>query len=363
MHDLTFHSQLVGSYAKPVWIADHDQAYNLHDSWWRIAPEYLEAAKDDATRLAIYDQERAGLDVLTDGEERRQSFSAHFFGLGGIDTSHWGQRGQGNATDIAGFVERLPSPAAIPTSGPVVNGPITWPGPIAVPDFLFLKRHTRKLTKVTVVGPSTLATRLSDHYYGGMSELMIAIADAMNHEVLALEAAGADIIQIDDPEIHFSLAKVHGAATEALNRMVHGVRTRTAVHVCYGYARTSKNKPINPKYAEALDLIAASNVDEISLEYEQPGHQPDVLTHCGSKAVILGVLNCSPEAPIEQVDGIMARARAAAEVVPPEQLRLAPDCGMWFLPREQAFAKIAALGLAAKALQGEVSASRLSPGR
>jgi 5-methyltetrahydropteroyltriglutamate--homocysteine methyltransferase len=204
-----------------------------------------------------------------------------------------------------------------------------------------------------VAGPATLAIRLSDQHYGSTEKLMLAIADAMNAEIKALEAAGADIIQLDDPELHFSLSGVRGAAVEALNRAVAGVSARTAVHICYGYARTTKTKRVNPKYAEALELIAASNVDEISLEYEQPHHEPDVLAHCGDKAIMLGLLNNAPDAPIETVDHILSRARAALEVVPPERLRLAPDCGMWFLPREQAFKKIQALGLAAAALRNE----------
>jgi len=354
--DFALTSQLVGSYAKPPWIADHERAYALDESWWRIPPEHLESAKNDATLLAIRDQERAGLDIITDGEQRRQSFTAYFFRLHGIDTTRWGPRIDRTSRDIAGFVERrapTTRTALFPNSGPSVTGPISWAGPISVDDLHFLRRTTRRLTKVMVAGPATLATRLSDQYYGDLAKLMFAIADALNHEVKALEAAGADLIQLDEPEIHFSLSLVRGAATEAIDRALHGVRARTAVHVCYGYARTTTTKRVNPKYAEALALIAASRADEISLEYEQPGHQPDVLAHCGNKAVILGLLNNAPDAPVETVDHIIGRARAALAVVPAERLRLAPDCGMWFLPREQAFRKISALALAARALRNE----------
>ncbi|MFN8534901.1 MAG: hypothetical protein U0556_15295 [Dehalococcoidia bacterium] len=346
----------MGSYAKPHWIADHDRAYALDESWWRVEPAYLDEAKADAAVLAIRDQERAGLDLITDGEQQRQSFTATFFPLNGIDRETWGPRRDRTSSDLAGVVERVaPSPGAalIPTSGPVVNGPISWPGPMTLDDFALLRRTTTRMTKAMVAGPATLAMRLSDRYYGDLGALMFAIADAMNQEILALEAAGADLIQIDDPEIHFSLAQVREAATEALDRAVRGVTARTAVHVCYGYARTSTTKRVNPNYAEALELIAASKVDEISLEYEQPGHQPDVLAHCGDKAIILGLLNNAPSAPIETVDHILARARAALEVVPAERFRLAPDCGMWFLPREQAYRKISSLALAARALRNE----------
>jgi 5-methyltetrahydropteroyltriglutamate--homocysteine methyltransferase len=354
--NLALTSQLVGSYAKPPWIADHERAYALDELWWWVPPEYLDEAKRDAALLAIREQERAGLDVITDGEQRRQSFTAYFFRLNGIDLTHWGPRADRSSTDVAGFVERrapTTRTALFPNSGPTVTGPISWAGPMSVDDFRFLRRSTRRLTKAMVAGPATLAIRLSDQYYGDLSRLMFAIADAMNQEIKALEAAGADIIQLDEPEIHFSLSLVRGAATEAIDRALHGVSARTAVHICYGYARTTTAKRVNPKYAEALELIAASRADEISLEYEQPGHEPDVLTHCGDKAVILGLLNNALDAPIETVDHIVARARRALDVIPIERLRLAPDCGMWFLPREQAFRKISALALAAAALRNE----------
>jgi 5-methyltetrahydropteroyltriglutamate--homocysteine methyltransferase len=357
MANLALTAQLVGSYAKPHWLADHDRAYALDEAWWRVPEEWLETAKTDAALLAIRDQERAGLDVITDGEQRRQSFTAYFFRLNGIDLTRWGPRAERSSSDIAGFVERRAPTnrtALFPSTGPTVVGPISWAGPMSVDDFRFLRRTTRRLTKAMVAGPATLAMRLSDQYYGDIPSLMFALADALNREIKALEAAGADIIQLDEPEIHFSLSLVRNAATEAIDRALHGVTARTAVHICYGYARTTRSKRVNPSYAEALEVIAASEVDEISLEYEQPGHQPDVLVHCGSKAVILGLLNNSPDAPVEPVDHILARARAALEVVPAERLRLAPDCGMWFLPRDRAFRKIAALGLAAAALRNEV---------
>ncbi|MCS6800445.1 MAG: cobalamin-independent methionine synthase II family protein [Chloroflexota bacterium] len=356
MADLALTAQLVGSYAKPQWLADHERAYALDEPWWRVPEEFLDQAKTDAALLAIRDQERAGLAVITDGEQRRQSFTAYFFRLHGIDTTRWGPRTSGAASDIAGFVERrapTARTALFPSLGPTVVGPIAWAGPISVDDLRFLRRSTRRLTKATIAGPATLALRLSDQWYGDLTRLILALADALNREIKALEAAGADIIQLDEPEVHFSLSLVRDAATEAIDRALHGVTARTAVHLCYGYARTTTAKRVNPRYAEAIALIAASRADEISLEYEQPGHQPDVLVHCGRKAVILGLLNNAPDAPVETVDHILARARAALEVVPPERLRLAPDCGMWFLPRAQAFRKISALALAARALRNE----------
>lgn len=356
----TLATELVGSYAKPPWLVDLSKPTAIDQSeWWRVPPERLPAAQDDAVLLAIADQERAGLDYVTDGEQRRQSFSGYFMRLGGIDTENWSDRyGGGRRTsDVADYisirdVSRLKS--GMMSMGPTVTGPITWQGPLSVADLEFLRRHTARRSKVTVIGPATLAVRISDHHYGDMGKLMLALADALNHELRALAAAGADLIQIDDPELHFNQSRVSEWATEALSRMVAGVEARTAVHICYGYAQNIASKRVNPAYAEAMQMIAASDVDEMSIEYEQPGHEPDVLEHAGDKAVILGLLNLAPDAPVERTEHIIERARAALEVVPADRLRLAPDCGMWFLPRETAQRKIAALGAASRALRTEL---------
>jgi 5-methyltetrahydropteroyltriglutamate--homocysteine methyltransferase len=355
--DFRLATQLVGSYSKPPWLTDHSKAAARDVSWWRVPPEFLPEALDDVVRLAIADQERAGLTVITDGEQRRQSFSAYFFRLGGIDPQSIIRRDPPAARASGSFIVQQGDPASntgLITTFPVVRGPLEWNGPLSVDDFLFLKRLTRRLTKATVIGPSTMACRLHDEYYGDFKKLVFAVADAMNHEVRALEGAGADLIQIDDPDLHMRLGQVEATATEALDRMVRGVSARTAVHVCYGYARTAVEKRIDPDYARVLQLIAASRVDEMSIEYEQPGHQPDLLEAAGSKAVILGLLNLSPEAPVEPVDHIVRRARAAMEIVSADRLRLAPDCGMWFLPSEHAFRKIRALALAGEALRNEL---------
>lgn len=357
----TLATELVGSYAKPPWLVDLSKPTAIDQSeWWRVPPERLPAAQDDAVLLAIADQERAGLDYVTDGEQRRQSFSGYFMRLGGIDTENWSDRygeGKTRTSDVADYisirdVSRLKS--GMMRLGPTVTGPITWQGPLSVADLEFLRRHTSRRSKVTVIGPATLAVRISDHHYGDMGRLMLALADALNHELRALAAAGADLIQIDDPELHFNQSRVSEWATEALSRMVAGVEARTAVHICYGYAQNIASKRVNPAYAEAMQMIAASDVDEMSIEYEQPGHEPDVLEHAGDKAVILGLLNLAPDAPVERTEHIIERARAALEVVPADRLRLAPDCGMWFLPRETAQRKIAALGAASRALRTEL---------
>jgi 5-methyltetrahydropteroyltriglutamate--homocysteine methyltransferase len=235
---------------------------------------------------------------------------------------------------------------------PTVNAPITWDRPILGADFAFLRRHTTHLAKATVIGPCSLAVRLADKHYGSTAKLACAIGDALNQELRALEAAGADLIQLDEPEAHFRYSVVKDFAVEAIDRAIRGIRVPTAVHVCYGYSKNIATKRVNPVYESSLRLLAATQVSDISLEYEQPGHIPNLLTNVGNKGVILGLLNLDTEAPVESVEHILARAKAALQVIAPERLRLAPDCGMWFLPRERALAKISALEQAAVQLRG-----------
>ena len=237
------------------------------------------------------------------------------------------------------------------TVQPRVVGPLTWQSPMIGPASSFLKAHTSRRVKVTVIGPTTLALRLIDEHYGALDKVAFALADALNVELKLLQKLGVDLIQLDEPEVHFRYSTVAAFATDALDRALHGITTKTAVHVCYGYSKNIAEKRATPVYAQALNVLAASRVDDISLEYAQPNHAPDLLEHCGSKGVILGVLDLDTEAPVETVDGIVARAVAATEVVGPTRLRLGPDCGMWFLPREHASKKLVAMEHAANVLR------------
>jgi 5-methyltetrahydropteroyltriglutamate--homocysteine methyltransferase len=329
------------------------------NTWWRVPAEQLHDAQDDATLLAIRDQEAAGLTYVTDGEQRRQTFSGYFNVLGGIDnvnrtpyTVKMGDIGDALTMKSRPKLASDSDPKMPVFTVPTVNKPITWDRPILGEDFGFLRRHTTHLTKATVIGPCSLAVRVADAYYGSEAKMACAIGDALNQELKALESAGADLIQIDEPEVHFRYSQVKDYAVEAINRAVHGLRVPTAVHVCYGYSKNIAAKRTNPVYEKSLDLLAATDVNDISLEYEQPGHIPDLLTHTGRKGVILGLLNLDTEALVETADHIVARARSALAVIAPERLRLAPDCGMWFLPRERASGKIRALAEAAARLRG-----------
>ena len=349
-----FATEIVGSYHKPDWLIRRDRSFTADDTFFRPDSDVLEAAKEAAVRLAIDDQERAGLDVVTDGEQTRKSFSGHFFSLGGIDASRWQPRTlPQEANDLTTITFKKTSDDRTMTRmGPTVTGPITWNGPITLDDLERSLRYARQPVKVTLVGPFTLATRLVDEYYGSFDRLLLALADALNAEARALADAGASVVQFDDPEIHFKYRTAQSGAGEALNRAAHGVSATTAVHVCYGYAMYIDDKWVNPTYASALDLLSRTDIQQISLEYEQPGHQPDVLAHVGDKIAAVGFLSSGTE-DVESVDHIVQRARDAASIVPPTRLKLSTDCGMWFLPRAATFGKVTNLARAASTLRGE----------
>jgi len=363
-HAPRFATQIVGSWSKPHWLADHELVYAKEGVWWRVPPEFLQEAQDDAVRLAVFDQERAGMTYVTDGEERRQTFSGHFYDLGGIDSDE-----QGLVTNFGGDVleyltmkqkvstgDENQRPAAPPEfRQPRVVGPITWQRPLVVDASRFLQGTTTARTKVTVIGPATLALRLVDEHYGSVDQVAFAVADALNTELRMLDDLGIDLIQLDEPEVHFRYSQLKDFAVEAIDRAFAGIRSRRAVHMCYGYSKNIAEKRSTPVYADALDLLSATSADAISIEYEQPKHSPDLLEHAGDKTVILGLLDLDTEAPVETVEHVLERARAAVEVVGPDRLELASDCGMWFLPRDHARAKISALESAAQVLREEHS--------
>jgi 5-methyltetrahydropteroyltriglutamate--homocysteine methyltransferase len=364
-----FPTQLVGSYVKPSWLADHAKVYAKEGTWWKLEEPDRGEAIDDAARLAIYDQNRAGLTYATDGELRRQTFSGHFYALGGIDQDHPEEftnfhnditeylRMKQRATNVGADLEKETSPQASPkVLFPAVREQIHWPGPMVVEDVKFLKSYAERRTKVTVIGPVTLSYRVVDAgVYANHAELCFAIADALNRELLALAEAGVDLIQIDEPEVHFRFSQCREFAVEAINRMVRGVDCLTSVHVCYGYSKNVALKEPSPIYPQAVSLIAESEVDALHTEYAQPGHTPDFLEAVGDKAVGIGVLNLDPDGEVESVESICELIEGAMQVVPKERISLAPDCGMWFLPRDFAYRKMRAMCLAADSLRNRWS--------
>jgi 5-methyltetrahydropteroyltriglutamate--homocysteine methyltransferase len=335
-------TSVVGSYPQPAWLIDRD-ALGSHSvprvrvaSAWRVPEPFLEEAQDDATRLAIRDMERAGIDTITDGEMRRESYSNRFAtALEGIDAEH---------------------PATIATrSGdrvvPRVVAPVRWRGPVEVRDVEFLRAHTDRKIKITLPGPFTMAQQAANEAYDDFDELVMDLAAAVNQEAHALQAAGADVIQLDEPWLRNDPEGARRIAVRAIDTALDGLSATTAVHMCFGYAAVVGAKERN-RY-EFLGELADSSVQQISVEAAQPRLDLGQLSELAPKAVLVGVLDLGdPEAETPEV--VAQRIRAALAHVPADRLIAAPDCGMKYLPRSLALAKLRALSEGAALVRAEL---------
>lgn len=336
---MLFPTSLVGSYPQPDWLIDREKLAGRFPprvratELWRIAPQYLAEAQDDATRLAIADQEDAGLDIITDGEIRRESYSNAFAtALDGVDIDN-----PGSALDRSGH----PNPV------PRITGPISRRHPVNLEALRFLRAHTDRTIKVTVPGPFTMSEQAQNDYYPSREAAAFGYAEAVNAEVHDLFAAGADIVQLDEPylQARADTAKHYGVA--AVNAALAGVTGTTAVHLCFGYAAIIHDRPSGYSF---LPELAASTADQISIETAQSGLDCGVLADLAGKTIILGVLDLStPE--VETAELVAARVSRALPFVPAERLVLAPDCGMKYLPRESAAGKLRSLTGAASLLR------------
>lgn len=333
---------VIGSYPQPSWLIDHDLLVEKGvprtraADVWRVAPEELNEALDAATLLAIYDLERAGIDIITDGEIRRESYFNHFANsLDGVDQEHVGQG-----------VNRIGRTSLIP----LVNGPISRGAPIELEAATFLRSATDRRTKVTLPGPFTLSQLAQNEHYADQRELALAYADAIRAEAVDLVAAGVDVIQLDEPYLQANAAAARGFAVEAIDRALSGIDTTTILHTCYGYAVYVTDKSGGyPFLAELADCSA----DQLAIEFAQPHLAADVLAPLTGKTIVLGVLDLSTD-EIESPQVIADRLRAALQHLAPDQLVAGPDCGMKFLPRSVAFGKLAALAEGAAIVRDEV---------
>ena len=300
---------------------------------WRVEPAYLEQAQRDATLLAIRDQEQAGLDILTDGEQCRESYSNRFAtALDGVDIDN-----PGTALDRSG------SPNPVPR----VTGPIRRRHPVEAADAEFLRANTGRTVKMTVPGPFTMAQQAQNDYYTSSEDLALGYAEAVHDEVADLFAVGADIVQLDEPYLQARPEEARKYGVKAINRALDGITGTTAVHLCFGYAAIIHDRPEGYSF---LPELAACECDQISVETAQSGLDCEVLSRLDGKTIILGVLNLGDET-VESPDEVIARVRRALEYVPAERLVLAPDCGMKYLPRTSAFGKLSALTAAAATLR------------
>ncbi|WFU14866.1 hypothetical protein [Bradyrhizobium sp. CB3481] len=305
----------------------------------------LAEAKRDAALLALYEQERAGLDLVTDGEAQRAAYDRHFLSsLSGIDNTIPVRK---LASPIEISSERADAPEineylSHSAIKPRIISEIKWTSSVTVDELQFAKLHTTRPVKVTVVGPLTLAQQVSDHFYNDEETLLYELARALNQEMKALQAAGADLLQVDEPHFHGSLSTARKYGMKALEELVQGISVPVTTHVCYGYALVHQEKSKSPTYPEALEILSECPITAISLEYEQPKHEPSLLRYCGQKHIVLGLLDLACK-EIERPEHIARRIDDALNVVPAERLHPSSDCGMWFLPRALAFGKIRSL--------------------
>jgi 5-methyltetrahydropteroyltriglutamate--homocysteine methyltransferase len=304
---------------------------------WRIDERFLEQAQDDATALAIYDQEQTGLDVITDGEIRRESYSNRFAtALGGIDLDD-----PGTALDRTGH----PNPV------PRVIGPIRRMRPVQKRDVEFLRRRTERRVRVTVPGPFTMTQQAQDDYYRDPAAMALDYAEAVNAELRDAVAAGADIVQIDEPYLQARPEAAREFALPALNRALDGIESQTALHTCFGYAAVVKKRASGYSFLAELDGCVA---DQICLEAAQPRLDLAILEQLPSKNIVLGVLDLG-DPSAESAAVVADRIRAALRYLPAERLSVGPDCGMKYLPREVAQAKLRALVEGARIVRSELS--------
>src|SRR3954467_7864791 len=332
-------TSLVGSYAQPEWLIDRAKLAGRFPprvrakELWRGEPAYLPQAQDDATLLAIRAQEDAGIDIITDGEMRRESYSNHFAtALDGVDIDN-----PGTAEDRSGH----PNPV------PRIAGPIQRARPIGVEDVEFLRAHTDHTVKMTVPGPFTMSQQAQNDYYPDLESAAMAYAAAVNAEIKDLHAAGADIVQIAEPYMRARPDAARDYGLAALQAALDGVTGTTAVHICFGYAAIIHSRPEGYSF---LPELAGCSADQISIETAQSGLDLAVLADLADKTILLGVIDLSdPE--VETVDTVAARVRRAFPYRTPEKIVIATDCGMKYLPRPSAEGKMRAMSAAAATLR------------
>ncbi|HWX58690.1 cobalamin-independent methionine synthase II family protein [Bradyrhizobium sp.] len=335
---------VVGSYPQPDWLVDRallskSVPRTRMQAMWRLPPAHLEEAQDDATIVAIRDMERAGIDIVTDGEIRRESYSNRLAtALDGIDTDN-----------PAIIVSR----SGLETPVPRVVGKIRRSAPVELRDMEFLRKNTERAAKITLPGPFTMSQQAKDEFYGDDEALAMAFAEAVNAEARDLERAGADAIQLDEPWVRNNPELARRIAVKAINRALDGITVPTVVHLCFGYAAVvpGSTKPAGYSF---LSELADTSAEQISIEAAQPRLDLGVLKDLAPKKIMLGVLDLGdPE--IETVSVVSERIRNGLKHVGPDRLVLAPDCGMKYMPRATAFGKLKAMCEAAARVRSELS--------
>ena len=337
---------VIGSYPQPDWLIDRDRLRGSLPprvrarELWRLEEPYLAQAQDDATALAIADQERAGVDIVTDGEIRRESYSNRFAtALEGLDVDNPAiVRGRAGGTNAV----------------PRVVGPIRRTRPVEVEDLRFLRARTDRTIKITLPGPFTMSQQVHNEAYPDEAELAMDLAAAVNDEVRDLFAAGADVVQIDEPWLQARADKAREFAIPAIDAALAGAAGTTALHTCFGYAHIVHERPTGYPFLAELGDCAA---DVLAIEAAQPRLDPSVLAPISGKTVIVGVLDLSDPAP-ETPEQVAERIEAALAVMAAERLQVGPDCGMKYLAPDVAFAKLRALVEGARIVRERLASGR-----
>ncbi|PQA89565.1 uroporphyrinogen decarboxylase family protein [Hyphococcus luteus] len=335
-------TSLVGSYPQPDWLIDREKLAGRFpprvrvNELWRVAPEWLEQAQDDATILAIRDQERAGLDIITDGEMRRESYSNRFAtALDGVDLDNHGE-----ALDRSGH----PNPV------PRIVGKIKRRHSVQVRDVKFLRANTDKAIKITVPGPFTMSQQAQNDFYESEAEMALDYAAAVNEEIKDMFDAGADYVQIDEPYMQARPEKAREYGVDALNAALDGAKGKTAVHICFGYAAIIHERPEGYSF---LPELSDCCVQQVSVETAQSNLDTSVLENLRGKTVILGVIDLSTN-DVETPETVAERIRRALPHVDADKIIVAPDCGMKYLPRDVAFGKMKAMAEGAALVRAEL---------
>jgi 5-methyltetrahydropteroyltriglutamate--homocysteine methyltransferase len=333
---------VVGSYPQPGWLIDRAKLGSKvprvrEPEIWRIGAEFLERAQDDATLLAIRDMEQAGIDIITDGEMRRESYSNRFAtALEGVDIVNPGTT-----------INRTGAKSVVPR----ITAPIVRRKPIEVRDVEFLRRNTERQIKITLPGPFTMTQQAQDDYYKDEEALAMAYAAAVNEELKDLKRAGADVLQLDEPWLQARADRAGRYGVKAINRALEGVEGTTVVHLCFGYAAAVKDKPSGYSF---LGQLAETQASQISIEAAQPHLDLAITRELAPKQVMVGVIDLGTQT-VESAEQVAARIRAALKHVPAERLVVAPDCGMKYLSRAAAFGKLRALADGAAIVRKEIS--------
>ena len=340
---MLFPTSLVGSYPQPDWLIDREKLAGRFPprvrarELWRVQPEYLDQAQDDATLIAIRDQERAGLDIITDGEMRRESYSNRFAtALDGVDLDN-----PGSALDRSGHSNPVPR----------VTGRIRRRHAVETRDVAFLRANTDRRIKITVPGPFTMAQQAQNDFYPSLREMALDYAVAVNAEIRDLFASGADIVQIDEPYMQARPDAAREYGLEAVNAALAGITGQTALHICFGYAAIIHERPSGYSF---LPELSGSPVKQVSLETAQSNLDTAVLEGLRGKSIILGVIDLSTH-EIETAETVAARIRKALPHVDADKVIVAPDCGMKYLPRPVAFGKMQAMAQGAAIVRAELA--------